>query len=81
LINGTDWSIEVNMGSEDECEGFAFHIRGGNEAAGIIAAILEYLGLRALDAQTGDFFVAGPEAMDSLKKWREYRDQVFSENA
>jgi hypothetical protein len=79
LINSNDWSIEIDMGSEDECNGIAFHIRGGDEAAGLIAAILDHLDLRALDSQSGDFFVAGPEAMDSLKKWREYREKVLSE--
>jgi hypothetical protein len=80
LVDGEGWSIEVNLGANEECDGFAFHVRGGDEAAGVVAAIVEHLGLRAIDAQTGEFFVAGPEAVASLSKWRAYRDRVVADN-
>jgi hypothetical protein len=73
-IDGDDWSIEVNMGSDEECTSFALHIRGGDAAVGAVATILQNLKLRALDSQTGDFFVGGPEAIDSFRRWRSYRD-------
>jgi hypothetical protein len=79
LIDGDGWSIEVNLGDGEDCEGFAFHVRGGDEAVGIVAAILQHLDLRAFDAQTGDFFVAGPEAVESFRKWRAYRDRVVAD--
>lgn len=79
LIDGKDWSIEVNIGEDEICDGFALHVRGGDEAAGVVGAILEHLNLRALDAQTGEFFVAGPEATASLAKWRAFRDRIISE--
>jgi hypothetical protein len=75
-IEGGDWSIEVNIGAEEECRSFAFHVRGGDTAVGVVAAILEHLKLRALAPQTGGFFVAGPEAIESLRRWRAYRDSV-----
>lgn len=77
LIDGDDWSIEVNLGDEEEVKSFAFHVRGGDAAAGVVGAILEKLKLRALDSQTGDFFLAGPEAVESFRKWRAYRDSVI----
>lgn len=77
LLDGEDWSIEINIGPEEECSGFAFHVRGGAGAAGMVALILDHLGLRAIDTQAGGFFVAGPEAIESLRKWRAYRDQVL----
>jgi hypothetical protein len=76
LIDGEDWSIEVNIGDSDTCSGIALHVRGGDEAIGVVDAVLRALGLRAIDSQTGDFFVAGPEAHASFSKWREYRDSV-----
>ena len=79
LVEGNGWSIEINIPKE-ECNGFAFHVRGGDEAAGMVAAILKHLGLRAIDLQTGEFFVAGPEAVESLRQWRAYRDQVLKDN-
>lgn len=75
-IDGDDWSIEVNLGDNETCEGFALHVRGGNEAVGAVAAILQHLKLRGLDSQSGEFFVAGPEAVESFRKWREFRDRA-----
>jgi hypothetical protein len=75
LIDGGGWSIEVNLGSDEICEGFALHVRGGDEAVGAVAEILARLDLRALDSQTGEFFEAGPIALASFRKWRAYRDR------
>ena len=76
-INGDNWSIEVNIGANEDCGGFALHIRGGDAAVGAVEAILQRLHLRALDTQTGDFFKAGPESIDSVRKWCAYRDQLL----
>ena len=77
-IDIDDWSIEVNMGKEEECKDFALHVRGGAGAVGAVAAILEKLNLRALDSasETG-FFVAGEESVESFKRWADYRDSVI----
>jgi hypothetical protein len=77
-IQGDDWSIEINMGANEHCGGFAIHIRGGVGAFGVVEAILQALKLRAIDPQAGGFFVAGPEATDSFNRWRAYRDQVVN---
>lgn len=80
-IEGDGWSIEINVGAEKECMSFAFHVRGGRDAAvEVIAAILKHLNLRALDSQTGGFFVAGPEGIESSRKWRAYHNQVITRN-
>jgi hypothetical protein len=79
VINGPDWSIEVNIGAEEICNGFALHVRGGDAAAGVVAAILEALNLRAVDSQTGEFFVAGEEGIASFRRWKAYRDEVLEE--
>ena len=79
-IDSDGWSIEINIGPEDDCSGFAFHVRGGDAAIGVIAAILQQLKLRAVDSQTGDFFVADGTAVDAFHKWRAYRDQVVNSN-
>ena len=76
-IEAETWSIEVNLGANDTCDSFAFHVRGGDEAAGVVAAILEHLSLRALDpGAEGGLFSAGPEALESFRRWREYRNHV-----
>jgi hypothetical protein len=76
VIDGKDWSIEVSMSDEEICSGFALHVRGSDSAAGAVATILSHSGLRALDSQTGEFFVAGPAAIESFRQWRNYRNQV-----
>lgn len=81
VVAGKDWSIEVNLGNDERCDGFAFHVRGGDEAVGAVAAMLDRLGLRALDSQTGEFFAPGPTALASFSKWRQYRDRVVGESA
>ena len=78
-ITGDGWSIEVNIGDSEECMGFAFHVRGEDEACGVVAAVLNALQLRAFDTQSRGFFVAGPEAIESFRSWRQYRDQVVND--
>jgi hypothetical protein len=76
VIEGRDWSIEVNIGSHEACEGFVLHVRGGDAAAGAVGVILEQLGLRAIDSQSGRFFVAGEEAVRSFREWKRYRNDI-----
>ena len=76
VIDGDDWSIEVNLGDSETCASFALHVRGGGGAAGAVEAILKSLDLRAVDSQTGEFFVAGPDAQASFLEWKKYCDSV-----
>jgi hypothetical protein len=78
LIDGDDWSIEVNLGADGTLDGFAFHVRGGDAAAGVVAAILDHLKLRAVETGDGDFFEAGPKALEAFGKWRAFRDRVVN---
>jgi hypothetical protein len=80
LIEGQDWSIEVNLGQEEDCDGFGLHVRGGDATVGAVAAILRRLNLRALDSQTGEFFATNESAVESFRQWRKYRDQVTRSN-
>src|SRR5882757_9513186 len=43
LIDGNAWSIEVTIGNEEDCHGFAMHVRGGDAAVGVVAQILQHL--------------------------------------
>ncbi len=76
VIDSDGFSMEVSMGDEEECEGFALHIRGGDAAIGLAADIIDHLGLRAFDPQSDTgIFRRGPEAEESLRRWRAYRDR------
>src|SRR5437868_960118 len=68
-IEGSEFSIEVNMGDEEQVQGFAFHVRGGDLAAFVVADILKHLGFRAFDpnSETG-IFEAGPDSANGLRQ-------------
>jgi hypothetical protein len=45
-----------------------------------LSAILRRLNLRALDSQTGEFFVADENSIESFQQWKKYRDDVTRPN-
>jgi len=80
-IEGSDYSIEVNMGDDDDCYGFALHVRGSDTAAFIVSEIISHLGLRAFDPGSDDgMFKIGQDSLTSFRKWKKYRDRVLSKN-
>lgn len=76
LIEGPDWSIELCAGESDPCSSLAFHVRGGDQAIGTVAAVLDHLKLRAVDCQSSEFFALGERSLESFHEWRRYRDRV-----
>ncbi len=80
VIQGDGWHIEVNIGSEEEaCTGFALHVRGGDGAVAAVAAILDSVGIGALDTGSeGGVFIAD-KAVAGFRRWRGYRDAVAAD--
>jgi len=78
LIDGPDYSIEVNIGEKAITSGFVFHIRGNEQAVYVVANILANLKLRAFDPQSETGIFSLKEALASFQKWRSYRDQSMS---
>jgi hypothetical protein len=80
LVEQDGWSIEINIGEEAECDSFALHVRGGGDGAiETVAAILDATGVRAIDAQTGEFFEL-EAARESFGLWQDFRDKVVREH-
>jgi len=80
-IEGSDYSIEVSMGDDDDCCGFALYVRGSDTAAFIVSEIISHLGLRAFDPGSDDgMFKIGPDSLISFRKWKKYRDHLLSKN-
>lgn len=77
IIDGPDYAIEVNIGKHEIVDGFAFHVRGGDTGAGIVADILGHLNLRAIDPNSESSFFERESAVQNLRKWRDYRNQVI----
>ncbi len=75
-IRGDTFSIEVNLGDDEELMGFAFHVRGGEDAVDVIAGILDHLNLRAVESGSGGFFERHA-AIAGFRQWRSYRDRVI----
>ena len=79
VIVHKDWSIEINIGNDAICDGFALYVRGGGETAmDCVATILQATGARAVDMQTSEFFER-KTASDSFGVWQSYRDDVVAE--
>ena len=79
VIECDGFSVEVSMGDDEECKWFCLHIRGGGEAVGMVADILEKLDLQAIDPQSDSGIFNREEAKESLKRWRDYRDKVMGD--
>lgn len=79
VIEKDGWSIELDMGEDEICKDFAFHVHGdGDEAVEVVARILDGLGIRGFDPQAGRLFVPGPSAIASFNAWRALRDKKRS---
>jgi hypothetical protein len=78
-VDGPGYSIEISLGSRDPVEGFAFHVRGGDLAVGVVADILDDLGLCAIDPGSSTGLFSRDDAAGSLERWRQFRDAVVGE--
>jgi hypothetical protein len=77
LIDTPAAAIEVNLGDDDPVESFALHVRGGgDEVLGVIAAILDSVGVTAVDSSSGDLFDPAT-AGRSWAAWQAYRRRVI----
>ena len=76
-IEGAGFSIEVSVGDDDPVASVMLHVRGGDGALGVIAAIAEALGRAPVDCSDGTLLdLSSPAAAASLRAWRAYRDRV-----
>ena len=80
-FDGPGFSVEFNVGEADEVECVALHVRGGDRAAGFVADLLARCGWRAFDTAAESGFFDPATAVESLRRWRAYRDQALSSDA
>jgi hypothetical protein len=76
VIEGPEFSIEINVGPEEVLDSFAFHVRGGAAALSVVADILRELRLRAIAPGTDSGFFEPPEVGAAYSAWQAYRQQV-----
>ena len=72
------FSIEFSMGTNETCDSFMLHVRGGGNAVLTISYLLKEMRLRAYDCQSGDFFTVD-SAQGSFADWQAFRDGVISD--
>jgi hypothetical protein len=75
-FEGPDFSVEFNIGNDSTVDGVALHIRGGDTAAGFVADLLLRCGWRASDPASESGILDPATAIQSLQRWRAYRDHV-----
>src|SRR4051812_16339692 len=75
-VEGPDFSIEIAIGPQAELEHFAFHVRGGDGAAAVVADILCHLGFQALDPSSESGIFNAANAVAGFRQWRAFRDRV-----
>jgi len=81
-FEGPDFSVEFNIGAAGVVDCLALHVRGGDAAAGLVADLLLRCGWRAFDPSSESGIFDPGTAVQSLQRWRAYRDHVVrSDNA
>ena len=81
VVDLPEFSVEFNMGEEEEVLSFTLHIRGGDAAAGLVVDLFARNGWRAFDAGSESGIFDPESATDSLKRWRIYRNGVAGSDA
>lgn len=77
VIEGDDFSIEINVGDEDPVGGFMLHVRGSDGALGVIRLLSEALGCAPIDCSEGELLdLHTPDVAAGLRAWRAFRDGV-----
>jgi hypothetical protein len=78
LVEGTNYSIEINFGSDELVNSIAFHIRGSNlEVINVVDRLLKQLKVRAIDSSTGELFNS-TKSIVSFQKWISHKDNILN---
>jgi hypothetical protein len=77
-LNGSTWSIDLNIGSDDPVDSIMLHVRGtGDDLISIVVGIATAVHARALDISTGEFLTGDPGQIDGWHGFQRYRNQVL----
>lgn len=77
LVERDALSIEIHLRAADPVMSFALHVRGGDDAASAVGALLEHLDVQALDPQSSSGIFGVESAAGSVERWQAYRDRVL----
>lgn len=77
VMNGDGFSIEFNIGSEEDVYSIMLHIRGGGEPTKVIQKIMLEFDWESIDCSTGDFMDRNNISSESWTKFQTWRDKIF----
>jgi hypothetical protein len=78
ILRASGCSIEFNMGTHENVDSFAMHVRGGEECPDVVARILDGLEVRALDTSSPSGLFEQDPALRSkgFERWRSFSSHV-----
>ncbi len=79
--DGPHGSIEFNLGTADDVDGFMLHVRAGQEVVPMIVALCVSNDWQGLDCSTGRFVEKSVDPASGLRGWRDYIDQIRTERS
>ena len=77
IMEGDGFSIEFNIGNNENVDSIMLHIRGGGDPIQIIQGIMQEFKWESLDCSTGDFMELNNVSNESWTKFQTWRDKVF----
>ena len=76
-IRTDDFSIEMNIGSNDPIEAVMLHVYGKENSIQVIKRICQYTGWRAYDTSTDSFLDFDEKTLDSFSRWKSYKERII----
>ncbi|QWX85600.1 hypothetical protein H0I23_08155 [Cellulophaga sp. HaHaR_3_176] len=77
IMEGDGFSIEFNIGNNEDVDSIMLHIRGGGNPIKIIQSIMQEFKWESLDCSTGDFMELNNVSNESWTKFQTWRDKIF----
>ena len=76
IFESDNGSVEFNMGTDEQSNGFMMHVRASNQVVPLIVAMCLSERWQALDCSEGVFLEKASDPVVGLEGWTAYRNQV-----
>ena len=77
MYEGEGFTIEFNMGNNEEIDGFMLHVRGGGDAIAAIMSFTQPNNWSALDTSLGDYLDPDNPDQSGWTGFQKYRDRII----
>jgi hypothetical protein len=79
ILDGNDYSIEINVSQNHQIDTLMLHVRGNPEAINAIESLCKATGWRAFDPSGGDFIdFTNPDRDKGFQRWQGYNDFIVN---